>query len=124
MKPPGFSENHDSMQISPHEITSTNNPIAAGIFGNDFVSLTAKITKGMTRRMNPNNAVNQRTAFRGFSQLAIFLYVLGVGISIHGLSKNERRFLFLGGHLFHQILSRELSVFESNVPSLKLTVRG
>jgi hypothetical protein len=111
MKPPGLSENHDSMQISPHENTSTNNPIAAATFGNDFVSLTARITKGVTRRVNPNNAVNQRTAFRGFSQLAIFLYVFGVGISIHELSKNGGEVYFLSGHLFHQILPSKPNMF-------------
>jgi hypothetical protein len=123
MKPPGLSENHDSMQISPHENTSTNNPIAARTFGNDFVSVTARTTKGITRRVNPSNAVNQRTAFRGFSQLAIFLYMFGVGISIHELSKNGDQVYFLSGHLFHQISPKELIaiLFQENgvCPHLK-----
>jgi hypothetical protein len=104
MKPPGLSENHDSMQISPHENTSTNNPIAARIFGNDFVSVIASITKGITRRVNPRNAVSQRTPFRALNQLAIFLYMFGVGISIYDLSKNGGQFLSLSAYLFHQIL--------------------
>ena len=120
MKPPGLSENHDPMQISPHENTSTNNPIAARTFGNDFVSVTARITKGITRRVNPSNAVNQRTAFRGFSQLAIFLYMFGVGISAHELSKNGDQVYFLSGHLFHQIPPRELNMLTSKTEPLFL----
>jgi hypothetical protein len=48
--------------------------------------------------------VNQRTPFRGLSQRAIFLYVFGVGISIHELSKNSS-FRILQSAFFHLLLA-------------------
>ena len=82
MNPGGLSENHDSMQIIPHEATSTNTPRTIGILKNDCPPSRATKAKGVATRAKPTTAEIQRRSLCGLNHLAILLYVFGVSISV------------------------------------------
>jgi hypothetical protein len=82
IKPGRRSENHDSMQIIPHDAESMNTPSAIGILKKDCPPSRAAKTTGMATRAKPTTAEIQKRSLWGLNHLAILLYVFGVSISI------------------------------------------